>query len=203
MPRRRRAEVAWCSPPTVSHTWTTAASSQEADYRPNSFLQKCSDIDMGLGGTHHTGPLLDDAEKDRLATMMRWRGKPPEVTPEELQASRRAGTGGAARAPKSRRELLQELFDDVVREVEERQEYLWGMQACGKLQEAQAKQVGVCGSVSCGCHCSVAACAAGVAVQGEHPQQHRGRCLQHSSGMNRCHGWVVCAARSVFDKVKR
>lgn len=39
------------------------------------------------------GPLLDEREKSRLAELMRFRGKMPEVTPEQQAAAAKHGEG--------------------------------------------------------------------------------------------------------------
>lgn len=86
------------------------------------------------------GPLLDAAEKDRLAEMMRWHGKPPEKpTPEQQEEARRHR--GVRDKPKSEREEVQQMFDQVMQEVEERQEFLADLQAAGGLKEDHINQV--------------------------------------------------------------
>ena len=42
----------------------------------------------------YTGAVLDDKEKTRLADLMRFRGKVPAVTPEQVAAQARAGESG-------------------------------------------------------------------------------------------------------------
>lgn len=75
------------------------------------------------------GPLLDDAEKARLAEHMRFRGKPPEAQPDCRQP-RKPRPGSKAD--------LQQLFNEIVLEVNERQQYLEDMSALIKGQEYQA-----------------------------------------------------------------
>ena len=75
------------------------------------------------------GPLLDDVEKQRLAEWMRYRGKPPEL--KALQA--------ACRKPKPGSKAdLQNLFDQIVVEVNERQQYLQDMAAYTSTKDHQA-----------------------------------------------------------------
>ena len=74
-------------------------------------------------------PLLDDAEKARLAELMRFRGKLPEPQPACVHQNKpRQGSKAE----------LQHLFDQIVTEVEERQQYLQDMAALTKGQEYQA-----------------------------------------------------------------
>ena len=74
------------------------------------------------------GPLLDDAEKERLAELMRFRGNPPEPQFVCTQPSKPR--------PGSKAEL-QNLFDQIVTEIKERQQYLEDMAALVKGQEYQ------------------------------------------------------------------
>ena len=75
------------------------------------------------------GPLLDDVEKQRLAEWMRYKGKPPE-----LKASQ-----APPRKPKPGSKAdLQNLFDQIVVEVNERQQYLQDMTAHTSTKDHQA-----------------------------------------------------------------
>ncbi|GLI70956.1 hypothetical protein VaNZ11_016055 [Volvox africanus] len=75
-----------------------------------------------------TRPVLDEKEKARLAELMRFRGRVPTVTPEQLAQQLKA-------APrKSEREQLEEMFEAIVKEIEERREFLQALEAAGRLQ---------------------------------------------------------------------
>lgn len=85
------------------------------------------------------GPLLDEKEKARLAELMRFRGRVPDVTPEDrAEAARHRG---AASKPRTRREELQRMFDAVSDEVEERRTFLQEMEALGALTRDHVHQV--------------------------------------------------------------
>ncbi len=86
----------------------------------------------------NAGPLLDDREKERLAALMRYHGKVPELTDEERAAAQAAR---GKREPLSERQELQRMFDAVVAEVEERRQFLDDMQAAGKLTREMHHQV--------------------------------------------------------------
>ncbi|KAG2482844.1 hypothetical protein HYH03_018281 [Edaphochlamys debaryana] len=73
-------------------------------------------------------PVLDDREKDRLAELMRFRGKVPTVTPEALASQLKAGS------KKSEREQLEELFDSIAGEIEERRQFLRDLEKAGRLK---------------------------------------------------------------------
>lgn len=83
------------------------------------------------------GPLLDDAEKDRLAEWMRFRGKPPERKPAVHQQKPKAAKGSNSE--------LQSLFDQIVTEVSDRQTFLEEMatlsQTNGKAYQTQSNQI--------------------------------------------------------------
>jgi len=81
---------------------------------------------------------MDDAEKDRLVTMMRWRGKPPEVTPEEVAAQLRTRKGAAAPA-RTRAQELEELFEQTLKEIDDRRQFLQDMRSQGKAAEYEAQ----------------------------------------------------------------
>lgn len=76
-----------------------------------------------------TGPLLDDVEKQRLAEWMRYKGKPPEA--KALQAPPHKPRPGS-------KADLQHLFDQLVVEVNERQQYLQDMAAYTSTKNQQA-----------------------------------------------------------------
>ncbi|PNW84337.1 hypothetical protein CHLRE_04g230242v5 [Chlamydomonas reinhardtii] len=72
--------------------------------------------------------VLDDKEKTRLADLMRFRGKVPAVTPEQVAAQARA-------APKkSEQQQLEEMFEQIVGEIEERRAFLRDLEAAGRLK---------------------------------------------------------------------
>lgn len=83
------------------------------------------------------GPLLDDAEKDRLAEWMRYRGKPPErkATVQHLKPQ----------VVKGSKAELQKLFDEIVVEINERQAFSEEMaalsQTSGKAYQTQSNQI--------------------------------------------------------------
>ncbi|GIL80740.1 hypothetical protein Vretimale_9149 [Volvox reticuliferus] len=81
-------------------------------------------------------PVLDEKEKARLAELMRFRGKVPTVTPEQLADQLKA-------APrKSEREQLEEMFEAIVKEIEERREFLQALEAAGRLRIDTVHMVG-------------------------------------------------------------
>ena len=73
--------------------------------------------------------MLDDAEKQRLAEWMRYRGKPPEPKPRPAP-QRKPKAGSKAE--------LQGLFDQIVVEVNERQQYLEDIAGFTKAKDYQA-----------------------------------------------------------------
>ncbi|KAL3139995.1 hypothetical protein ABBQ38_004280 [Trebouxia sp. C0009 RCD-2024] len=75
------------------------------------------------------GPLLDDVEKQRLAEWMRYKGKPPERKPSQALPYKPK--------PGSKADL-QNLFDQIVSEVSERQQYLQDMAAYTSTRDHQA-----------------------------------------------------------------
>lgn len=75
------------------------------------------------------GPLLDDVEKQRLAEWMRYKGKPPELKSSQAPP-RKPKLGSKAD--------LQNLFDQIVVEVNERQQYLQDMAAYTSTKDHQA-----------------------------------------------------------------
>ena len=83
------------------------------------------------------GPLLDDAEKGRLAEWMRYRGKPPECKVSAQPRKAQVATGSKAE--------LQRLFDEIVLEINERQTFLEEMAALsqtnGKAYQTQSNQI--------------------------------------------------------------
>ena len=75
------------------------------------------------------GPLLDDAEKQRLADWMRYKGQPPEKKEPQAAICRpKFGSKGD----------LQSLFDQIVVEINERQQYLQDMAAYTSAKDHQA-----------------------------------------------------------------
>ncbi|PNH03822.1 hypothetical protein TSOC_010091 [Tetrabaena socialis] len=73
-------------------------------------------------------PMLDDREKGRLAELMRFRGKVPTVTPEQLASQMKS-------APrKSERQQLEEMFEAIVGEIDERRQFLRDLEAGGRLR---------------------------------------------------------------------
>lgn len=83
------------------------------------------------------GPLLDDAEKARLAEWMRYRGKPPEQKLAMPQPKSQAAKGSNSE--------LQNLFDQIVVEVNDRKAFLEEMaawsQTSGKEYQTQSNQI--------------------------------------------------------------
>jgi len=88
------------------------------------------------------GPVLDDAEKDRLAELMRYRGKVPAeyVTADEREAAARH-RGVRKEALRSQRDELQMLFQETMQEIEERQAFLREMQSNGALKRDHVHQL--------------------------------------------------------------
>ncbi|KAF5835811.1 hypothetical protein DUNSADRAFT_6845 [Dunaliella salina] len=84
------------------------------------------------------GPLLDDKEKERFALMMRYRGKPPVATEKELEGCR-MHRGQTQR--KSGLQELQQMFDQVALEIEERRKFLEDLEAHGALKRETQHQV--------------------------------------------------------------
>lgn len=73
-------------------------------------------------------PLLDEREKSRLAELMRFRGKMPEVTPEQQAAA-------AKHVPKkSQKQQLEEIFAAIVQEIDERRQFLRDLESAGRLK---------------------------------------------------------------------
>ena len=75
------------------------------------------------------GPLLDDVEKERLAEWMRYRGKPPEQKPR-APSQHKPKAGSKAE--------LQGMFDQIVIEVNERQQYLEDLAGFASSKDYQA-----------------------------------------------------------------
>jgi len=86
------------------------------------------------------GPLLDSAEKERLALAMRYRGKLPKASPEELEEAARH-RGVRRNAPRTEREEVQALFDAVMYEIEERRAFLADLEQAGALKRDHVHQV--------------------------------------------------------------
>lgn len=78
------------------------------------------------------GPVLGEREKERLANLMRYRGKPPTITPEDMALLNRKAA--AASRNKGEREQLEELFDAVLQEIEERRSFLRDLESHGALK---------------------------------------------------------------------
>lgn len=75
------------------------------------------------------GPVLDDAEKQRLAEWMRYKGKPPEQkAPQALPRKPKPGSKAD----------LQSLFDQIVVEIRERQQHLQDMAAYTSTKDHHA-----------------------------------------------------------------
>ena len=85
------------------------------------------------------GPLIGEAEKDKCAEAMRFRGKVPEITPEQRAAQIKAR--GKSQSSKSELETLQELFEATLSEVEERKQFLSEMGSKGALSRDHVHQI--------------------------------------------------------------
>ncbi|KAK9810091.1 hypothetical protein WJX72_004668 [[Myrmecia] bisecta] len=82
------------------------------------------------------GPLLDDMEKERCATLMQYRGKPPELPPlDEMRSLKLKAYNSPAQ---SERAQLQELFESVRQEIEDRKTFLEDMRSLSKQSEYNA-----------------------------------------------------------------
>jgi hypothetical protein len=102
--------------------------------------------DTALRSRPPPAPVLGDAEKERLALMMQHRGQPPAaVKPAAGQPDRPDDDGAdccspgraaarSAAAPGSKAAALQARFDDLDRQVQERQAWLEAMQRDGLLR---------------------------------------------------------------------
>ncbi|GAX72986.1 hypothetical protein CEUSTIGMA_g438.t1 [Chlamydomonas eustigma] len=86
------------------------------------------------------GPLLDEAEKSRLAMAMQFRGKVPQASTQELEEAARH-RGVRSKAPRSEREELQALFKATMEEVEDRKAFLAEMEAQGALKKDHVHQI--------------------------------------------------------------
>jgi hypothetical protein len=84
------------------------------------------------------GPLLGEAEKQRCADAMRFRGKVPEITPEQRAAQLRARKASQG---KNELETLQDLFDATLAEIEERKQFLAEMEAKKALSQDRVHQI--------------------------------------------------------------
>lgn len=85
------------------------------------------------------GPLMGEAEKQRCADAMRFRGKVPEITPEQRATQLKARS--KSNQSKSELETLQELFDATLAEIEERKQFLSEMEAKGALSRDTVHQI--------------------------------------------------------------
>ena len=115
IPRRRRADV------------IQAALAEEAENQRRA------------GPPLPRGPLLGEAEKQKCADAMRFRGEIPQITPEQRAAQLKAR--GKANEAKSELETLQELFDATLAEVEERKTFLSQLEAKGALSRDRVHQI--------------------------------------------------------------
>ena len=71
---------------------------------------------------------LGDKEKHKLAAYMEWNGKPPEFVLTGVPRAKRA----APVVAKTEKEELEERFDSISHEIEERRSFLEDMMAIGK-----------------------------------------------------------------------
>ncbi|MEW5301169.1 MAG: hypothetical protein WDW38_004707 [Sanguina aurantia] len=99
-----------------------------------------------------SGALLDDREKERCAVQMQYRGKAPKgaLPPASGVLSAAATSSGPIRRQarevsgtpvKSELGQLQDLFDSVVGEIDERQQFLDDMLGMGALKPSDAANV--------------------------------------------------------------
>ena len=74
--------------------------------------------------------LISDKEKQRYATLLEWNGNPPPELPPDWKPRR-------ARAERTEKEELRDLFDATMSEIEERRRFLEEMRAAGKRAAVQ------------------------------------------------------------------
>lgn len=77
---------------------------------------------------------LGEAEKERLAMHMEFRGSPPDVLPSEDAESRNTQAAQLSGA-QSQESGLESILKDITREIEDRQEHLEYITGCGKFRE--------------------------------------------------------------------
>ena len=102
--------------------------------KPEATIRREMRADPDFNGTSRAPkpakPLLGEAEKRRLQRLREFNGRPPEVVrPQKL--SERSKVKEQPRR-KTQREQLEELFDAVVGEIEEREAFLHEMRAHGR-----------------------------------------------------------------------
>lgn len=112
--------------------------------RPAELIQKELQEEQERARSAHPprprGPLLDDAEKARLAGMMQYRGKLPQASTGELEEAARH-RGARPGRPRNQREELQAMFDAVSQEVDERRTFLADMEKVGGLKKDHVHQI--------------------------------------------------------------
>ena len=88
------------------------------------------------------GPVLNDIEKERLAYNMTYKSNPPQEIEEMLQRKAKGENSvGTMRSPKREKEkksdlvIAENLFDQVVDEIKEREEFLERMTKLGRRKE--------------------------------------------------------------------
>lgn len=117
-------------------------------------LRAAADEEAASQGPLPSGPLLDDAEKERLALMMQYRGKPPAAAAAAAcgvgRSSHRADTYACAEedesgdltagagTPAAMVRRLQARFEALAREVDEREQWQRAMQLDGLAQPQHA-----------------------------------------------------------------
>ena len=102
--------------------------------KPEATIRREMRADPDFNGTSRapkpSKPLLGEAEKRRLQRLREFNGRPPEVVrPQKL--SERSKVKEQPRR-KTQREQLEELFEAVVGEIEEREAFLHEMRAHGR-----------------------------------------------------------------------
>ena len=96
-------------------------------------METDAELNRTAGPPLPSGPLLDEREKQRCASLMEFRGRLP--APPRAPA-------GAPRQPRTEVEVLEEMFDRVVAEIDERKRFLEEMSGRGRDKEFRAMMQG-------------------------------------------------------------
>mmetsp|Transcript_25633 Transcript_25633/g.35422 ORF Transcript_25633/g.35422 Transcript_25633/m.35422 type:complete len:241 (+) Transcript_25633:265-987(+) len=94
-------------------------------------------LDLEIRSNPHPvpkGPLIDEKEKIRYARKLEFNGRPPEEMPEGTFQPPKP-----KKKPPTKLEELEKLFEDVTKEIEERNQFLADMEALGQRGKYEAK----------------------------------------------------------------
>ena len=102
--------------------------------KPEATIRREMRSDPDFNGTSRapkpSKPLLGEAEKHRLQRLREFNGRPPEVVRPQKLSER--STKQAVPRKKSQREQMEEMFQAVVGEIEEREGFLNEMRSLGR-----------------------------------------------------------------------